>query len=274
MPLTESFTLNTGAKMPKLGLGTWQAAEGESVENAVRWALDLGYRHVDTAAVYKNEQGVGKALRASGVPRGEVFVTTKLANADARAGNVRAAFDASLDKLGLEYVDLYLLHWPVGDYKANWAALEDLHASGRARAIGVSNFMEEHLADLATTARVTPAVDQVEFSPYLVQTALLDACRQRGVQHEGWTPLAGGRVFKEKALRELAKKRGKTVSQIVLRWNVQQGSVAIPKSVNRERLAENRAIFDFELSAEEMRAVSALDEGKRVGPDPRGEIKF
>ena len=273
--LGDTVTLNNGVKMPLLGLGTWQAAEGREVEQAVRWALELGYRHIDTASIYGNERGVGRAVRDSGVPRERVFVTTKVWNDDQRRGRdaVLKAFDASLRRLGFDYVDLYLVHWPVkGKYKEAWAALQEIYATGRARAVGVSNFLVHHLEDLLADSppggAAVPAVNQVEFHPRLVQRDLLEFDRRRGIVHESWSPLMKGRVNDIPVLRGIAEAHRKTVAQVVLRWNLQHGVVTIPKSVRRERLIENADLFDFQLSTDEMARIDALDRGERVGADP------
>jgi methylglyoxal/glyoxal reductase len=269
--IADNVTLRNGVKMPVLGLGTWQSAEGSEVEQAVRWALELGYRHIDTAAIYQNERGVGRAVRESGVPREQVLVTTKVWNDDVRGGHdaVLRAIDESLRKLGMEYVDLYLVHWPVkGKYKEAWRAMEKIHASGKAKAIGVSNFMVHHLKDLLAGAQVTPMVNQVEMHPRLVQPELMAFCREKGIAQEAWSPLMKGKVGHVPQIQEIAQRHGKTAAQVALRWNVQHGVVTIPKSVKRERLVENAAIFDFHLSAQEMAAIDALDRHDRVGPDP------
>jgi len=269
--ITDTVTLGNGVKMPHLGLGTWRSAEGAEVEQSVRWALEIGYRHVDTAAVYGNERGVGRAIRDSRVPREQVFVTTKVWNDDQRAGRdaVLRAFDESLRRLGTDYVDLYLVHWPVkGKYVEAWRALEQIYSTGRVKAIGVSNFLVHHLADVLKVASVKPMVNQVEFHPRLVQRQLLDFCRNEGIVQEAWSPLMKGKAGEVPLLRELAGKYGKTPSQVVLRWDLQHGVVTIPKSVRRERLVENADLFDFELSADEMAKVDALDRGERIGADP------
>ena len=263
--------LHNGLKMPWLGLGTWKSAEGAEVEQAVRAALELGYRHVDTAAVYGNERGVGRAVRESGVPREQVFVTTKVWNDAQRAGPaaVKRAFDESLRKLGMDYVDLYLVHWPVkGKYKDTWRALEEIYATGRVKAIGVSNFMPHHLNDLLSGAAVVPMVNQVEFHPRLLQRDLLELCRRNGIVEVAWSPLMRGKVDDLRDIRDVAEKYEKTPAQVVLRWDLQHGVGTIPKSVRRERLVENAAVFDFELSPQDMTAIDSLDRGERTGPDP------
>ena len=267
----DAVTLSNGTRMPWLGVGTWQSADGREVEQSVRWALELGYRHVDTAAIYGNERGVGRAVRDSGVPREQMFVTTKVWNDAQRQGRdaVLRAFDDSLRKLGLDYVDLYLVHWPVkGRYKEAWHAMEEIYAGGRAKAIGVSNFLVHHLNDLLPDAQVAPMVNQVEFHPRLVPRDLMQLCRARGIVQQAWSPIMRGRVNDIPELRQIAGKHGKTVAQVVLRWDLQHGVVTIPKSVRKERLAENAGVFDFELSADEMSRIDSLDRGERTGADP------
>jgi methylglyoxal/glyoxal reductase len=264
-------SLGNGIGMPRLGLGTWRSSEGPEVERSVRWALELGYRHVDTAAIYGNERGVGRAIRDSGVRREDVFVTTKVWNDDQRAGHdaVLRAFDASLKRLGFDYVDLYLIHWPVkGKYVEAWRALEAIYAGGRAKAIGVSNFLVHHLEDLLRDASVAPMVNQVELHPRLVQPELTDYCRRHGIVPEAWSPLMKGKVADIAQIRDLAQKYGKTAAQVVLRWDLQRGIVTIPKSVRRERLAENADLFDFELTPQDLDAIDRLDRGERLGAHP------
>jgi diketogulonate reductase-like aldo/keto reductase len=256
--------------MPWLGLGVWKVTEGGEVERAVRTAIEAGYRSIDTAAAYGNEEGVGKAVRESGVPRGELFVTTKVWNADQGYDSALAAHESSLQKLGMDYVDLYLIHWPVkGKYKEAWKALEKLYKDGRVRAIGVSNFHEHHLDDLLQDAEIKPMVNQVEYHPRLSQRSLLNYCRDRGIQLEAWSPLMQGKeLLDHELMKELAAKHRKRPAQIILRWDVQNGVVTIPKSVTPERIRENADIFDFELSADDMRRIDELNENRRVGPDP------
>lgn len=268
--IAATTTLNNGVKMPWLGLGTWQAS-GDEVLTATRIALEAGYRHIDTAMIYENEAEVGRAVRESGIPRSEIFVTTKVWNSDQRQGfdRVLKAFDESLKKLGFEQVDLYLVHWPVvGTYVEAWRALERIYADGRARAIGVSNFMLPHLEELLKTATVVPAVNQVEFHPRLRQQELLDFCAKHRIQHEAWSPLMLGKVREIAELGEIARAHGKTPEQVALRWGMQKGSVMIPKSVKKERIVSNAALFDFELTAAEMARIDALDQRHRTGGDP------
>ncbi len=265
----ERAWLNNGRSMPWLGLGVWRMADGGEVESAVRYALDIGYRSIDTAAAYGNERGVGQAIRRSGVAREDVFLTTKVWNDDQRARRTRQAFDESLKRLGVDYVDLYLIHWPVKDrYQETWQDLEAIYAGGRARAIGVSNFLAHHLQELLRDVQIVPAVNQVEFHPFLVQPALLEFCRSHGIQVEAWSPLAQGEIVNEPVVQGLASKYGKTPAQVVLRWDVQHRVVTIPKSTHADRIAENAQVFDFELAPEDVQALDALDVGRRVGPDP------
>jgi methylglyoxal/glyoxal reductase len=262
-------TLNNGTAMPWLGLGVFKLENGGEVESAIRHALDIGYRSIDTATVYKNEAGVGKALRESGIPREEIFLTTKLWNSDQRERRQLAAFEESLDRLGLDYVDLYLVHWPVANaWKETWPVMESICDSGRASAIGVSNFMADQLEDLMADCRIVPAVNQVEFHPRLVQPDLLAFCRRHDIRLEAWSPLMQGQVTEIDTIAGIAGKYGKTPAQVVLRWDLQHGVVTIPKSGRPERISENAAIFDFELDADDMARLDELDEGKRLGPSP------
>ena len=264
-----TFPLHNGVEMPYLGLGVYLAREGKEVENAVGWALEAGYRHIDTASAYQNEKGVGAAVRNSGLDRREVFVTTKVWNTDQGYESTLRAFDASLARLGLEYLDLYLVHWPVkGKYRETWQALEELYREGRVRAIGVSNFLQHHLEDLLQRAEIVPMVNQMEFHPWLVQEPLLGYCRQRGIQYEAWSPLMQGKIGQVPEIGKIARKYGKTEAQVVLRWDLQKGVVTIPKSSNPERIKANAALFDFELSPEDMALLDSLDKTHRFGPDP------
>ena len=262
-------TLNNGIQMPWLGFGVFKVQDGREVEQSVKWALEAGYRSIDTAAVYGNERGVGTAIRESGVPRNEIFLTTKVWNEELRKKRTSVAFKESLERLGMDYVDVCLVHWPVkGAYKDAWKALEDIYESGRTRAIGVSNFLVHHLEDLLADSQIVPAVNQVEFHPYLVQPALLNFCQKQGIQLEAWSPLMRGKISTVAEITQLAEKYHKTPVQIVLRWDVQHGVVTIPKSVHKDRIIENTRIFDFELSSEDMTLLDRLDRGERVGPDP------
>jgi methylglyoxal/glyoxal reductase len=269
--IADTTTLRNGVQIPWLGLGTFRTPEGQEVEDSVRWALSLGYRHIDTAALYGNERGVGKAIRESGVPREQVFVTTKVWNDDIRKGadGVRRALEKSLRELGFDHVDLYLVHWPVkGHYKEAWQALSRIYADGQAKAIGVSNFLLHHLKDLMADAEVVPMVNQIEWHPRALQRELLSFCQQNRIQMEAWAPLMRGKAGDIPELVEIARKHRKTEAQVLLRWDLQHGVVTIPKSVRRERLEENAAIFDFALSAEDMQRIDGLDRNQRIGPDP------
>lgn len=255
--------------MPYFGLGVWQSKDGQEVINAINYALDAGYRAIDTAAIYKNEEGVGQAIAQSSVPREEIFVTSKVWNDEQRSDEVLQAFDTTMDKLGLEYLDLYLIHWPVeGKYKDTWKVMEEIYSTGRVKAIGVSNFLKHHLEDLLTDAEVIPMVNQMEFHPRLVQQHLLDFCNAHSIQYEAWSPLMQGKIFEVELLQQMAQKYGKSIAQIALRWNLQKGVVTIPKSVKKERIVANADIFDFEIAEEDIQAIDGLDQTQRVGPDP------
>ncbi|AUI36394.1 aldo/keto reductase [[Bacillus] caldolyticus] len=267
--LQDCATLHNGVKMPWVGLGVYKVKEGEEVRSAVRTALEIGYRHVDTAAFYENEEGVGRAIRESGIPREQVFVTTKVWNTDQGYETTLKAFDKSLKKLGFDYVDLYLVHWPVkGKYKETYKALEKLYKDGYVRAIGVSNFHIHHLQDVLADCETKPMVNQVEYHPRLTQKELLTFCRENGIQLEAWSPLMRGEILSEPTIIDIGRKYGKTPAQVVLRWDLQHGVVTIPKSVTPARIKENADIFDFSLTDEEMKQIDALNLNKRVGPDP------
>ncbi len=263
------FTLNNGVKMPYFGLGVYLSKEGQEVINAVKWALEEGYRHIDTASIYGNEAGVGEGIRESRVPREEVFLVSKVWNSDQGYDSAIKAFEASLERLGTDYLDLYLIHWPVkGKYRETWRALETLYNEKRVKAIGVSNFLSHHLEDLLDQASIVPMVNQMEFHPYLVQKDLLGFCKEKGIQYEAWSPLMQGNVFEVELLKELAKKYQKSIAQIVLRWDLQKGVITIPKSSKRNRIAENASIFDFSLSEDDISRLDKLDRHQRFGPDP------
>ncbi|MDF9297817.1 aldo/keto reductase [Geobacillus stearothermophilus] len=267
--LQDCAVLHNGVQMPWVGLGVYKVKEGEEVRSAVRTALEVGYRHVDTAAFYENEEGVGQAIRESGIPREQVFVTTKVWNTDQGYETTLKAFDASLKKLGFDYVDLYLVHWPVkGKYKETYKALEKLYKDGYVRAIGVSNFQIHHLQDVLADCEIKPMVNQVEYHPRLTQKELQAFCRENGIQLEAWSPLMRGEILTEPTIVEIGKKYGKTPAQVVLRWDLQHGVVTIPKSVTPARIKENANLFDFSLTAEEMKQIDALNLNKRIGADP------
>jgi diketogulonate reductase-like aldo/keto reductase len=269
MDLSSCVQLNNGVQMPWLGLGVFQSGPGRETEQAVRWALEIGYRHVDTAAFYDNEQDVGRALKDSGLARESVFITTKVWNSDQGYKSTQKAFDRSRRKLGLDAVDLYLIHWPVkGRLQETWRALEKLYSQGKVRAIGVSNFLVHHLEELSQAFSVKPAVNQVEFHPFLVQKELLAYEAGQGIRPEAWAPLTRTQGFGNRVIAALAAKYGRTPAQIILRWDLQMGVVTIPKSVHRERIEENSRLFDFALATEDVEKLTALDTGSRIGPNP------
>ncbi|MEV6265057.1 aldo/keto reductase [Streptomyces sp. NPDC051784] len=270
MPTVPTVTLNNGVTIPQLGFGVFQVPDDETAA-AVTSALDAGYRSIDTAAVYGNEAGVGRALASSGLPREELFVTTKLWNADQGYDAALRAFDASLAKLGLDHVDLYLIHWPTPArdlYTETWRALEKLLADGRIRAAGVSNFQPAHLRRLSEESSLVPAVNQVELHPGLQQSELRAVHAESGIATEAWSPLAQGALLGDEVLTSIAARHGRTPAQVVLRWHLQLGNVVIPKSVTPERIRQNIDVFGFELTAADMDAIAGLDRGMRTGPDP------
>ncbi len=267
--LQGSFELHNGVQMPYFGLGVYLSKDGSEVINAVKEALNHGYRHIDTASIYDNEEGVGKGIQESNVNRKDVFLVSKVWNTDQGYDATLKAFDASLERLGTDYLDLYLIHWPKGELsKETWKALEKLYKEKRVRAIGVSNFLQHHLEDLLTSTEIVPMVNQMEFHPYLVQQDLIDFCNSKGIQYEAWSPLMQGNIFDLDIMKDLASKYKKTIAQIVLRWDLQKGVVTIPKSSKKERIIANSDLFDFELSEEDIQLLDGLDKGKRFGPDP------
>lgn len=257
----QTVTLNNGVKMPIIGFGVYQVPDAEECERAVYEALTTGYRLIDTAAGYLNEEAVGRAIKRSGVPREELFITTKLWVQDASYESAKLAFAKSLKKLQLDYLDLYLIHQPFGDYYGAWRAMEELYSEGKIKAIGVSNFLPDRLMDLIVHNKIVPAVNQIETHPFYQQTETTDFMKEQGVQHQSWAPFAEGRgnMFGNKLLTSIAVKHNKSVAQVVLRWLVQREVVVIPKSVRKERIVENFDIFDFELSADDMGQISTLD---------------
>jgi len=266
------LTLNTGAEIPQLGIGVFKVDDDEC-ERVVSDALELGYRHIDTAMIYRNEAAVGRAIANSGIPRDELFVTTKIWNSDQGKDTTAAALETSLELLGLDSVDLYLIHWPAPlreKYVETWLALEELAAAGRTKAVGVSNFEPEHLENILDAGSVVPAINQIELHPAFQQRAVRHVGEPHGIITEAWGPLGQGKydLAELPGLGELATKHGKTIQQIVLRWHIQEGVVVFPKSVRKERMAENLDIFDFELDANDMNTMVAMDSGRRVGTHP------
>ena len=265
-----TITLNNGVTIPQLGFGVFQVPDDETTA-AVSAALAAGYRSIDTAAIYGNEAGVGRALAASGIPRDELFITTKLWNSDQGFDSTIAAYEASLAALGLDYVDLYLIHWPAPAndlYTESWRAMERLLAEGRVRAIGVSNFAPEHLARLNQTSSIVPAVNQVELHPTLSQVEVRAHNEANGIITEAWSPLAQGGLLAHPVIVDIAGRAGRTPAQVILRWHLQQGRIVIPKSVTPSRIAENLAVFDFDLGADDLLLIDALNTDSRIGPDP------
>ena len=268
----ETIQLNDGRDIPQLGFGVFQV-DPEETESIVTEALKVGYRHIDTAAVYGNEEGVGRAIAASGIPREELFITTKLWNADQGTESAHRAIDLSLHQLGLDYVDLYLIHWPSpkrGLFVESWLALEEIQKSGKARSIGVSNFQKAHLDEILEAGTIVPAVNQVELHPAFAQRDLWQFCHHKGIHIESWGPLGQGKyeLFTMPPVAEAAAAHGKTPAQVVIRWHLQTGTIVFPKSSTPDRLAENFDVFDFELTAEQMAAIDLLDQGLRVGANP------
>lgn len=267
--LQGTVLLHNGVKMPYFGLGVYKVEEGNEVIDSVKTALEVGYRAIDTAALYENEEGVGKAIKASGIPRKEIFVTTKVWNTDHGYEKTLKAFDKSISKLGLDYVDLYLIHWPGKDtFIDTWRALEKLYRDGRVRAIGVSNFKPHHLQTLMEHSEEKPVINQVELHPYFQQKDLREFCKQHDIVVEAWSPLGRGQVLDDPVLAEIGKKYGKTPAQVTLRWHLQNDIVIIPKSVTPSRIKENADIFDFELTAEDMEQIDQLDKNTRLFKDP------
>jgi len=266
------IVLNNGQRIPQLGFGVFLIPPAQT-EAAVTRALQAGYRHIDTAEMYGNEAEVGQAIGKSGLSRGEVFVTTKLNNGAHRPDDARRAFDSSLKALGTDYVDLFLIHWPLptrygGDFVSTWRTLEEFYTEGQARSIGVSNFQPHHLRRIHTEGEITPAVDQIEVNPYLTQDEVRQFCAEHQIAVEAWSPLGRGSVLGDPTIDDIARRYGKTPAQVVLRWHIERGDIIFPKSVTAARIRENAGIFDFELAPEDVEAISALNRNQRTGPDP------
>lgn len=265
--------LNNGNRIPQLGLGVFQVDNAEDTKNAVKWALAAGYRHIDTASYYGNEQWVGEAIRESDVKREDIFVTSKLWNSVRGYDETKQAFQETLDKLGFETLDMFLIHWPAPGYAESWRAMEDLYKAGKIKNIGVSNFNQAQLEKLMETATVKPVVDQIETHPYFQEDDLHAYLEMQGILHEAWSPLGGGNnnALTDPVINELAAAHDVSAAQIILRWHIQREEIVIPKSIHEARIQQNRDVFAFGLDEDEMRAISDLDAGKRVGPDPADE---
>jgi 2,5-diketo-D-gluconate reductase A len=269
-----TITLNDGHEIPQLGFGVFQIPPEDTAE-AVSQALEVGYRHIDTAEMYRNERGVGEAIRSAGLARGDVFVTSKLNNGAHRPDDARRAFDQTLAELGFDHVDLFLIHWPLptrfdGDFVSTWKALQEFQQQGRARSIGVSNFQVSHLQRLLDQADVTPAVNQIELHPYLLNDAVRAFGEQHGIHTEAWSPIAQGAVLNDPVVTSIADRLDRTPAQVVLRWHLQRGSIIFPKSTTPSRIKENFQLFDFELEGDDLARIASLDKGEdgRTGPDP------
>jgi len=269
-----TIDLNDGNTIPQLGFGVFQIPPDDTAD-AVKTALDIGYRHIDTAEMYQNEKGVGDGIRNSGLDRSEVFITSKLNNGFHKPDDARRAFDDTLSALGFDYVDLFLIHWPLptlygGDYVSTWKTLEEFKKDGRARSIGVSNFQVEHLTRLAQETETVPAVNQIEVHPYFVNNEVRVYGQQHGIETEAWSPIAQGKVLDDPVITRIAEAAGKSPAQVVLRWHIQRGDIVFPKSVTPQRIKDNFALFDFELGQDDVDAITTLDQGAsgRIGPNP------
>lgn len=270
MDINSKKKLSNGVEIPALGFGVYLSPEGEITANSVRWAVEAGYRHIDAAAVYGNEESVGEGIRTCGIPRDQLFITSKLWNDDMRKGRSKEAFEESLQRLGTDYLDLYLIHWPVDEHVEAWRVLEELYESGRVRAIGVSNYHKQHMEALEHTAKIMPMINQFEMHPYMSQQPLIDLCKKYGMLYEAYSPLGGqnGPVLGDPVINEIAATREKTAAQIVLRWHLQRGTIILPKSNHQKRIISNSRLFDFELSVDEMARMDALNRDLRTGGNP------
>jgi 2,5-diketo-D-gluconate reductase A len=271
MTTIPTITLNNGIQIPQLGFGVYQVDPAET-KDATLTAFEVGYRHIDTAEMYGNEAGVGEAIAESGIDRSEIFVTSKLNNGFHKRDDALKAFDGTLDALKQDYVDLFLIHWPLPgidvDYVETWKALEEIHATGRAKSIGVSNFQQPHLERILDEGSVVPVVNQIEVHPYLTQDALREFGVSKGIHTEAWSPIAQGGVLKDDTITEIAERVGKSTAQVTLRWHIQRGDIVFPKSVTRSRVEENFDLFDFELTDADVAAITALNKDERTGPNP------
>ncbi|OJG80960.1 aldo/keto reductase [Enterococcus pallens] len=268
MNMEKTKKLANGIEMPRLGLGVWRVEDNVATD-AIKWAIEAGYHLIDTAAIYKNEAGVGKGIKESGVDRKDLFITTKLWNSDQGYETAHQAFNDSLERLGLDYVDLYLIHWPVeGKFNDSWRAMEEIYESGRAKAIGVSNFHQHHIEELMKTAKIKPMVNQIELHPTLTQVPLREYLAQEEIAVEAWSPLGQGKILENKTLVSIGEKHGKTAAQVIIRWHLQSDIIVIPKSVHEERIQQNFDVFDFELTDEEMKQIDEMNINERLGADP------
>ena len=269
MNLSSALKLNNGVNIPVLGLGTYQIGDETETYNVIRYAIDVGYRHIDTAAGYHNEVWIGRAIKDSGIKRGDIFITTKLWNEDQRQSRQYPAFEESLERLGVDYVDLYLIHWPVKEkIVETWKIFEKIYKEGRSRAVGVCNFHTYHLEEIFAASDLLPAVNQVECHPWLTQVGLADYCMEKGILFEPWSPFGVGAILDNETLIAIAKKYNKTTAQLILKWGLQRGFINIPKSSRKERIIENSQIFDFTITDEDMAEIFKLNINKRVGADP------
>ncbi|PEZ74167.1 aldo/keto reductase [Bacillus sp. AFS017274] len=265
----EMITLHNGVKMPQLGFGVFKVKNGNETVESVKKAIEVGYRAIDTAAIYENEEGVGQAIRECGVPREELFITSKVWNTEQGYETTLQAFDDSLNRLGLEYLDLYLIHWPGKDkYLETWRALEKLYKDGKVKSIGVSNFHVHHLENLLANSEVKPVVNQIELHPLLTQVEIRDYCAKHEIKVESWSPLGRGNLLEEPTINHIAKKHGKSSAQVLIRWHLQHDLVVIPKSITPSRIEENAEVFDFSLSLNEMNQIDALNKNERFGSNP------
>ena len=269
MNFSSKVKLNNGVDIPILGLGTYQIGDDEAVYNAVRAAIDTGYKHIDTAAAYGNEASIGRAIKESGVKREDIFITTKLWNEEQRKDNQYKAFEESLGRLGVDYLDMYLIHWPVrGKYVESWKILERIYKEGRARAVGVCNFHIHHLEDIFAASDLLPAVNQVECHPWLTQVELAEYTQKKGIVFEPWSPFGVGKLLEDKKLESIAQKYNKSTAQLILKWGLQRGFINIPKSANKDRILQNTQIFDFTVTEDDMAEIFKLNCGWRSGADP------